>query len=217
MPDPGHPAMTAAWWSGQVFAGRLEFPVIDLRHYLEDELDMHHSVASFQTRLRIQREMGHHDNQVIWMTCKPHAPILEALQAMADWIDARRRQAARPDLLADTCFDEDGQIIAAGEGVWDGHWNGREDGACTRAYPPYSTSRIAAGGDFAGDRFACALKPVATALTDGTYGDEDLGAHRARLEAIFPDGVCDNDAPDGIRPAALFPDGEASYARSGAR
>ena len=65
--------------AGQVFAGRLEIPLIDLRHYLEDELDMHHSVASFQTRLRIQREMGHSDNQLIWMTRKPHAPILDAL------------------------------------------------------------------------------------------------------------------------------------------
>jgi hypothetical protein len=208
-------AMAAAWWSGQVFAGRLEIPLIDLRHYLEDELDMHHSVASFQTRARIQREMGHSDNQLIWMTRKPHAPILDALVAVEAWIDARRRAVEPPPALADTCFDGDGAVIASGDGVWDGAWNGREDGACTRAYPPFSTSRIAAGDDIAGDRFACALKPVAAALEDGTYGELDLGSHRDRLESIFPLGVCDYDQPDPVRPAGLFGDADARVADAG--
>jgi hypothetical protein len=197
-------AMAAAWWSGQVFTGRLEIPLIDLRHYLEDELDMHHSVASFQARLRIQREMGDDDSQVIWVTDRPHAPILAALAALERWIDARRRGDPPPPEIADTCFDGAGTVIARGPGVWDGAWNGREDGACTRVYPSYATSRIAAGDDYAGDRFVCVLKPLATALGDGTYGELDLSEHRARLEAIFPEGVCDYDAPDPIRPPALF-------------
>jgi hypothetical protein len=156
--------------------------------------------------------MGHSDNQLIWMTRKPHAPILDALVAVEAWIDARRREVEPPPALTDTCFDGDGAVIASGEGVWDGSWNGREDGACTRAYPPFSTSRIAAGDDFAGDRFACALKPVAAALEDGTYGEQDLSGQRDRLETIFPLGVCDYDQPDPVRPAGLFGDADARVA-----
>jgi hypothetical protein len=209
-------AMAAAWWSGQVFSGRLEIPLIDLRHYLEDELDMHHSVASFQARLRIEREMGDNGNQVIWMTGRPHDPILDALGAMDRWLTARRQGAATPPEITDTCFDGDGRVIASGPRVWDGAWNGREDGACTVAYPPYGTSRIAAGGDYAGDRFACALKPVAAALGDGTYGERDLGPVRARLEEIFPEGVCDDARTDGIRPAGLFGPEPATSRHAGA-
>jgi len=197
-------AMSAAWWSGQVFSGRLGIPVIDLRHYLDDELDMHHSIASFQSRARIVREMGHADDQVIWMTSKPHTPILAALAALENWLVARRQGLERPAALQDTCFDKSGRVIAAGADVWDGPWNGRPAGTCTSVYPPYSTSRIEAGEDYRGERFACALKPVVRAIADGTYGQLELTAHRTRLEEIFPNGVCDYSAPDPSRPMNLF-------------
>jgi hypothetical protein len=134
------------------------------------------------------------------------------LLAAEQWIAARRAERPRPEALADTCYDEDGTVIAQGEGVWDGAWNGREDGACIQTYPPFSTSRIFAGDDLAGDRFACELKPVATALVDGTYGERDLTTERARLEEIFPDGVCDYQRPDRMRPAALFQRQDSRYA-----
>jgi hypothetical protein len=48
------------------------------------------------------------------------------------------------------------------------------------------------------------LKPVATALSDGTYGDwEPDGDQIARLNAIFPGGVCDYSQPDQGRPDNL--------------
>jgi hypothetical protein len=197
-------AMSAAWWSGQAFGGRLAMPVIDLRHYLDDELDMHHSLASFQTRARIIREMGNADNQLIWVTARPHTPILEALAALERWVAARRVGQARPADLSDACFDRGGGLIAAGDDVWDGPWNGRPPGACTTIYPPYSTSRIEAGDDYTGERFACALQPVAGAIADGTYGDVNMAPHRTRLEEIFPDGVCDYALPDPSRPPDLF-------------
>ncbi len=37
----------------------------------------------------------------------------------------------------------------------------------------------------------CRLKPVATALADGTYAVGFTSAQRTRLAAIFPSGVCD--------------------------
>src|SRR5262249_51785223 len=36
-------AIRAAYWSGHVFLGHVDLPIIDLRHYLDPTLDMHHS------------------------------------------------------------------------------------------------------------------------------------------------------------------------------
>ncbi len=73
----------------------------------------------------------------------------------------------------------------------------RPAGPCTAHFPLHTTSRIEAGGGIAGNVFKCALKPVAQALADGTYGDAAFTDDEvARLSAIFPDGVCDYSQPD---------------------
>ncbi len=51
-------AIQAAYRAGHIFIGQLDIPVIDLRHYLEQELDMHHSSASFSARLRLLQQQG---------------------------------------------------------------------------------------------------------------------------------------------------------------
>ncbi|MEX2334885.1 MAG: DUF6351 family protein, partial [Pseudohongiella sp.] len=61
-------AIQALYQSGMVFDGQLNIPVIDWRHYLEDELDMHNSHQSFSARQRIENRMGNSGNQVIWFT-----------------------------------------------------------------------------------------------------------------------------------------------------
>ena len=53
---------------GHVFDGDIDIPIIDWRHYLEDDLDMHHSHQSFATRQRIIDYDGDAGNQVIWFT-----------------------------------------------------------------------------------------------------------------------------------------------------
>ncbi|WP_227520157.1 DUF6351 family protein [Marinobacter sp. LV10R510-11A] len=58
-----------------------------------------------------------------------------------------------------------------------------------------------AGGPIEGSVFKCALKAVETALTDGTYaGVSFTGEETARLNGIFPGGVCDYSRPDQGRP-----------------
>ena len=47
-------AIAAAYNSGMRFDGDIDIPVIDWRHYLEHQLDMHHSYQSFATRRRLQ-------------------------------------------------------------------------------------------------------------------------------------------------------------------
>ena len=60
-----------------------------------------------------------------------------------------------------------------------------------------------AGGPYEGGVWKCALQSVGEAIADGVYGDwEPDAAQRARLEQIFPDGVCDWRRPDVGRPPA---------------
>ena len=195
-------AIEGAYRSGLVFVGYADIPIIDLRHYLDRDLDMHHAAASFSARERLLRGQGSADNQVIWMTAEPHNPVAEAFAVIDQWMlnilihPERGVVANRPERAVDKCFNKRGAIIASGDSVWDGEWNGRDTGDCMSVYPRYSTSRELAGGDIAGDVFKCELQPVAEAIGRGLYGDVDMTSFRSRLETIFPDGVCDFSRPD---------------------
>lgn len=216
-------AIGAAYTSGLVFDGQLNMPVIDWRHYLEEVLDMHNSHQSFSARQRIINRMGDAGNQVIWFTdarptdtSNPDRPrpaddfnqTWQALEVLHDWIMNIRANPQhgiagnRPTLATDACFSSDGSLISAGDTVWDGILDDNPEGACTAQFPTYTTSRMVAGGPIEGSIFQCSLKPVSTALTDGTYGPVSFSAEEAeRLHAIFPDGVCDYSQPDLGRPA----------------
>lgn len=205
-------AMRRAYTSGHVFDGRLDVPTIDHRQYLERELDMHNAHQSFALRQRLLNRMGHSDPVVIWFTdTMPGQPrasqSLEALEVMDEWMaNIRANPAAglvanKPPRAADACFDLVGQPIARGTGVWDGILDTRAPGACTQRFPLYSTSRIVAGAPIEGSIYRCALKSVAQAVADGTYGSwtPDV-AQLAQLNLIFPGGVCDYSQPDRARP-----------------
>lgn len=205
-------AMRRAYTSGHVFDGQLNVPTIDHRQYLERELDMHNAHQSFAMRQRLLNRMGHSDPAVIWFTdTMPGQPrasqSLEALEVMDEWMSNIRANpgagivANKPPRAADACFDLVGQPIARGAGVWDGILDGRAAGACTQRFPLYSTSRIVAGAPIEGSIYRCALKPVAQAVADGTYGSwTPDAAQRAQLDLIFPGGVCDYSQPDRARP-----------------
>ena len=199
-------AMEAAYRSGQVFIGDVTLPIIDVRHYLEDDLDMHHISASFYSRLRIQRQNGHADNHVIWISHKDHNPVNSAFDVMDDWLLTAKSYSdggvlkAKPLQLQDACFSETGEIIAQGAHVWDGDWNQKQQGSCQKVFPMYSTSRIESGGNWAGDMFKCPLMPVEKAIEKGIYGDINMVPVVAELNRIFPNGVCDYSFVDLGRP-----------------
>jgi Tannase-like family of unknown function (DUF6351) len=75
------------------------------------------------------------------------------------------------------------------------------DGACTERFPIYSSSRREAGAPFEGGIWKCQLQPVDRAIRIGLYGDwHPTADERARLEQVFPDGVCDYTKPDAGKP-----------------
>jgi len=206
------PAIEAAYTSGMRFDGDIDIPVIDWRHYLESQLDMHHSHQSFATRSRLQAH-GREGNQVIWFTDAHPQPLFdqtaEAFEVIDEWMANLRANpelgvaANKPTRATDRCFDLFGNEIAAGDDVWDGILDDDPAGACTQQFPIHRSSRIVAGGPIAGGIFKCGLQTVTAAIDAGVYGSwVPDSAQRARLEQIFPEGVCDWSEPDQGRPGS---------------
>lgn len=202
-------AIRAAYRSGQVFIGRMTMPIIDMRHYLEPELDMHHSLQSFSARLRMLRGQGRADNQLVWMMRPPVNVTADALTTMERWLDKLAADpdasvaSAKPLEAQDRCYGDDGELVATGEGVWDGVWNDRPDGRCMQVYPVYANPRIVAGDDYSGHIFKCYRRSVEAAVEAGLYAPVDMRPHRDRLARVFPDGVCDYERGDAGWPPEL--------------
>jgi len=211
-------AMQMAYKSGQVFRGNVNLPIIHIEPYLEATLDEHATKEPFVTRQRMLAAKGNADNQVIWMINTNNvkqtwdntgAFVNMALQAETNWLLA----GSRPSSVEDSCFDGNSNVIASGAHVWDGQVSadGKQvladtvnGGACTKVYPIASNSRIAAGAPVTSSIFKCALKPVVTALHDGTYGNTSFSvSQEQRLEQIFSTGVCDYSKPDQALPAGM--------------
>ncbi|MCW8328886.1 DUF6351 family protein [Photobacterium sp. SDRW27] len=207
-------AINKAYEYGQVFIGRISLPIIDIRNYLEDDLNMHHTSASFASRLRILNSQKHTQNHVIWISDKEYSPIEKAYDVMDKWLMAinllpdqlsyqQKVQMAKPIMAKDACFAEKGNIIASGKDVFNGDWNQQPSGACTKLFPIYSNSRIKAGAPWQGSIFKCHTIPIDTAIENGIYGDLDLSAKVSALKQTFPDGVCDYTLGDMGKPKHL--------------
>ncbi|MBQ4810941.1 hypothetical protein J8M20_06315 [Pseudoalteromonas luteoviolacea] len=204
-------AMNKAYQSGQVFIGRVNIPIIDARHYLENELDMHHMSASFYSRLRIKHANGHDNNHIIWVAHKDHDPTQHAFDMMDQWLMALHSSknktvaSSKPPSLQDSCFNADGSIYASGDQVFNGAWNNQPNGECQTRFPMFSTSRIEAGGNWAGTMFKCPLIPVDQAIARGVYAPIDMRKNIADLTRTFPEGVCDYQGIDlGIPNHPIF-------------
>ena len=201
-------AAKAAYQSGSVFIGELSRPIIDIRPYMDQVLDIHHSWSALSARKRMQERMGNHDLQIIWLSELPLKPFHDAVYMMDEWLtraDANGGdyRAAKPDSAEDFCQGKDNEILFKGADVWDGDWNGKPEGECTKLMPFYQSTRNVAGEDISSDVFFCTLIPVEKAIRDGLYGDYDMLVHKQTLEEIFPTGVCDYRQPDRARPPAL--------------
>jgi hypothetical protein len=214
-PAPRHEgdiaAINAAYERGLYFDGDIDIPLIDWRHYLEEELDMHNSHQSFASRQRMLDRDGDASNQVVWFTdARPSRQFdqtPEALEVMDEWMANIRAHPKRgvalnkPALATDRCFTTQGEEIARGPNVWDGILDDAPQGECTQEFPLHSTSRIVAGGPFRGGVYKCALQSVDEAVERGLYGSwTQTEAQLERLKEIFPDGVCDYSQEDVGRP-----------------
>jgi hypothetical protein len=204
-------AMRGAYRSGLVFDGRIDIPIIDWRHYLDDELDMHNARQSFASRERIRERSGSAANQVIWFTDARPARAFDqtpmALEVMDQWLANLRAHPAlgaagtKPAGAVDRCFATNGSSIYAGSDAWDGILDDRPLGPCATRFAIHGTSRTVAGGPFDEELYKCKLQPVDAAIARGLYGRWGPSeSETARLKEIFPTGVCDFSKRDEGRP-----------------
>jgi hypothetical protein len=187
--------------------GLAETPIVDFRNYLDLRPggDIHMRFHSFSMRERLRKANGDADNQVMIvvdsrfscgfgteLTCDNPA-LWEAFDQLDRWLvaieqDASGRSRAenvranKPAGLVDACWTgDDPPVRIVEEQTYDG------PGVCNALYPSFPSPRIVAGSPVEGDLIACRLKPIDL----GDYAVEFTAAELARLQAIFPEGVCD--------------------------
>lgn len=185
-------ALATAYRTGRINsgAGLDAVPIIDLHTYRDHLGDLHDSRRRFIMRARLIAANGHADNQVKW-TDASGSPELRhmALRVMDKWLanivsDEAAGSAAekvvrnKPADLVDTCFTESEEKVT-------------DPATCARLYPPQGNPRIAAGGPLTDDVLKCGLKPARRSDYAQPLADAQFG----RLQAIFPDGVCDYSVP----------------------
>lgn len=203
-------AVRIAYETGRITNGRAglsQVPIIDDRPYLDHEGNFHASVYSFVTRARLERDNGHADNYVIRRHQSSLSLADENLMLMNRWLDAikadnsnrpllDRIAGARPTELADDCFTPEGQRIVEPavfdvERILNNTQADADQGRCNQLYPPHAGLRLVAGAPLSNDIMKCALKPI----NYDDYRVEFTVEEKQRLEAIFPQGVCDWSQP----------------------
>jgi hypothetical protein len=161
---------------------------IDIRSH-SNAPDIHMPWRSWSARDRLDRANGHHNNQVIRVHFggTGNATAL-AFDAMDRWLAAVESDPSaisleqkivnnKPADYNDACFNS-----AAGPDV------GFESAACL--VKNTRSPHIVAGGPQAENIFKCQLKPLSFLDADYNGAFFDAG-QRARLAAVFPNGVCD--------------------------
>jgi hypothetical protein len=202
-------ALEIAYRSGIVMSGRqyAKTAVIDLRGWDDaaasapPSIPIHYQWRSFSIRERLDREYGDHGNQVMWRFSNGLLPAgasasltLEAFNTMDAWLTAlkadtsnrsieRKVRSAKPAAAVDFCI-----VPVSADNP-----TGREFNMalCESKDPRFkvgSSPRQVAGGPLSENILKCRLK----ALNSADYSPVVLtSAQLARLNAVFPDGVCD--------------------------
>ncbi|MBJ2159161.1 DUF6351 family protein [Variovorax sp. IB41] len=192
-------AMTALYRSGLVsYAKNLaKVPIIDLRPELG--ADIHMAWRTFEQRARLDAGNGGHDNHVVLASAAGTGVALtkQAFLMMDRWLsameadtssDAKEKKVVKnkPSDAVDLCLATAGMTNAELVDV----------GFTTSACPvrPYESVRIVSGGPLSEDVFKCQLKPIDFASADYA-GIRFTGGQQVRLQATFPDGVCNWSKP----------------------
>ena len=199
-------ALEIAYESGRLnrgLGGYRRIPVLDIRAYVDDQINVHQYVNTYRMRARLDSEFGGHPNQVMWRAEKgasTEAMREAALETLARWMDAiaadRSDRSAAEKVVANKPAD-------AVDACWiDGV---RHDGVarigaqniCEQTLPPHSLPTAVAGEPLDSTVAKCALKPVDRDDYDAAMTNEQW----QRLQAVFPNGVCDWTQPGvGERP-----------------
>jgi hypothetical protein len=196
-------ALDIAYRAGIVSSGKNlgKVAIIDWRGY--DEQGIHYIWRSFSERARLDQDAGSHDNQVMWrFGIGLLAPLTSGIMqtslttmdtwltsltttAPKSWVNAEYTQAqvvaAKPASAFDFCYLTSDITFSTKI----------TDFAVCDTDPRLkanSSPRQVAGGAITENILKCQVKPlVASDYTGITFSADQL----ARLNAVFPNGVCD--------------------------
>jgi len=191
-------ALTRSYESGLLNAGGgglAQVPILQSRSYTDSFGDIHSHERDLVIRARLQKANGRTDNQVIWVGPPAGYSLAEmSLDVMTEWLDKMAADPAplsidkvvanKPAAAVDACFDAGGNKYAESPGY-------DAKGTCAALYPVHGEPRQMAGAPLTNDVLKCQLKPIADADYNVTFTPEQ----KARLQAVFPDGVCDWSKP----------------------
>lgn len=210
--------LARAYQRGRILSGGgglATVPIMQARVWAEPAGDIHTAYNDVQLRAKLLRANGRSDNQVLWVLPHPQLPLLvggsqadvarltslvngvvaQQFVLMSQWLDALTADPApltpakvaqhKPAAATDACWDwRDNSRIADTPSL--------SGGACNALYPKGVSPRIMAGAPVADDVLQCQRKPI----TEADYLPAVFSAdERARLAAIFPNGVCDHGQP----------------------
>lgn len=193
----GDPAAIRRYYQSGVHmsggGGLAAIPIMNVGGSNEDA-GYHYSVFHFAARERLREANGHTDNFVMW---RGLVSTDDAFDTMARWIDAYKNDHGagtqlekvlrnRPANAVDTCFDAAGNAIQEPQTL-----SPMPDSQCNVLFPTWELTRIIAGGPVSLGIMKCELKPVDSADYNVALTPEEF----ARLQRIFPDGVCDWSKP----------------------
>ena len=188
-----------AYATGRVLrgdSGVLDVPVIDVDLYSDFGFDIHDRFRLFTIRARMAGDDGGTaGNRVIWTRSgsglltlvgggegsivDEDARTVPSETDIADLLVEWATTGDRPDGVADDCVIDGVRIV--GDEVFD-------DGQpCSAAYPYHGDPRTAAGQPLVNDILKCTTRSPDLGDYDVEFSSEQL----ARLQAVFPDGVCD--------------------------
>jgi hypothetical protein len=198
-------AVRIAYQTGRVSsggAGLALVPIIDDRGYLDDIGNFHASVYSFITRARLERDNGHADNYILRRHSRELSIADENLELMDQWLAnisgdtgsgtmLEKMVRARPADLQSDCFAANGERIVEQPVFNPRRLFDNTEGSCNSLFPPHAGLRLVAGGPLTNDILKCQLKPV----DYDDYAVRFSDAEKSRLDAIFPQGVCDWSRP----------------------
>jgi hypothetical protein len=189
------PALANAYRSGMINETNNldQTAIIDCRG--PDPGAFHDSYRAFAVRARLDREHGNHANQLIW-----EGPVLiegdaqceqNSFAAMDRWLAAVEKDKGKGTVAQKVARDKPSDI---GDRCYDGNGNKVADGLCPDAVVPvYGTPRTVAGDAISTDTNKCRLKPLNRSDDYGALPFTD--DQWARLQQLFPDGVCDFSKP----------------------
>ena len=205
--NPG--AIERAYRSGLQIVGNgglASIPLFDITGIYNDDSGYHYQWFHFALRDRLLAANGGTENHVMWRgNPVPFAPAWDAFVA---WVSAstsdegpgsQRDKVVRnkPTEAVDGCWRNESTFVAEPQTL------DREGTTeCNTLFPSWTFPRRVAGGPVAANILKCALQPPSRDAYAVAFSDADW----QRLQAIFPNGVCDWSQP-GVSQVGVTVDG----------